>query len=270
MRGSRHTLAAAVALSLSAPFSAHAQQGGDDWVERCRRWNGNSDREVHCEVRETRLRADGSLSVDGLENGGVSVRAWDGADVLVRAKIQTQAPTAAEARELARGIAVRTGGETISASGPEAGRRRSWSVSYEIFVPRRTDLRLRANNGPIDVRGVSGRMALEAQNGPLTLHEVSGDVRGRTTNGPLTVTLAGASWSGQGLDVETTNGPVTLMIPERYSARLETGTVNGPMNIDFPVTVQGRITQRIKTDLGRGGAPVRAVTTNGPVTVRAR
>lgn len=269
MRGSRHSLAAAVILSLAAPFTAHAQEGGD-WVERCRRWNQSSDREVHCEVRETRLRADGSISVDGRENGGVSVRAWDGADVLVRAQIQTQAPTAAEARELARGVTVRTGGETIAADGPETARRRSWSVSYEIFVPRRTDLRLRTHNGPIAVRGVAGRMELEAQNGPLTLHEVAGDVRGRTTNGPLTVTLAGASWSGEGLDVETTNGPVTLMIPERYSARLETGTVHGPMNVDFPVTVQGRITQRISTNLGGGGAPIRAVTTNGPVTVRAR
>jgi hypothetical protein len=65
---------------------------------------------------------------------------------------------------------------------------------------------------------------------------------------------------------------VTLAIPERYSAKLETGTVNGPMSVDFPmtVTIQGRLSQNLSTTLGSGGAPVRVVTTNGPLVIRRR
>jgi hypothetical protein len=49
---------------------------------------------------------------------------------------------------------------------------------------------------------------------------------------------------------------------------LETGTVNGPMSIDFPITVQGRIdTKRLSMDIGGGGPTVHVTTTNGPVTV---
>ena len=45
--------------------------------------------------------------------------------------------------------------------------------------------------------------------------------------------------------------------------------MNGPMMLDIPVTVQGRLDfHHIATDIGAGGPPVRAVTTNGPVTVR--
>jgi DUF4097 and DUF4098 domain-containing protein YvlB len=103
------------------------------------------------------------------------------------------------------------------------------------------------------------------------LDGVAGDVRARTVNGPLVVTLEGERWEGPGLDSETENGPVVLTLPARYSAHLETGTVNGPMSIDIPVTLQGRIDfHRISTDIGSGGATVRAVTTNGPVTVRSR
>ena len=71
---------------------------------------------------------------------------------------------------------------------------------------------------------------------------------------------------------ETSNGPLTLEIPERYNAQLETGTVNGPFTSDIPLSVRlsGRRTQRIEATLGSGGPPVRAVTTNGPVTIRAR
>ena len=81
----------------------------------------------------------------------------------------------------------------------------------------------------------------------------------------------GTRWEGGGgLDAETTNGPVSLAIPDNYSAELEFGTVNGPMTVGFPltVTIQGKVGRRIITKLGAGGAPIRAVTTNGPVEIQ--
>jgi hypothetical protein len=84
------------------------------------------------------------------------------------------------------------------------------------------------------------------------------------------VQLEGERWAGAGLDAQTTNGPVTIDVPDRYSARLETGTTNGPISLGFPVMVQGRIGRRIETTLGDGGPTVRAITTNGPLVVRKR
>jgi hypothetical protein len=265
-------LAAALAL---LPAPAAAQDGDDDdganWVARCERWNSRgSDRENFCEQRETRIAAPSLLSVDGRENGGVSVRAWDGRDVLVRQRIQAWAPSREEARSVAAAIRVHTAGGEIHAEGPDGERRRGYSVSYEIFVPRRMNLRLVTNNGPVSVNGVTGRMELRAHNGPLALRDLGGDVRARADNGPLAVVLGGSGWSGEGLDAETTNGPVTLSVPSGYRATLTTGTINGPMNIDIPVTVQGRFPRHFTTELGGGGARVRAVTTNGPVVVRRR
>jgi len=42
------------------------------------------------------------------------------------------------------------------------------------------------------------------------------------------------------------------------------------MTVAFPVTVtiQGRVGRRISTRLGSGGAPIRVVTTNGPVEIQ--
>jgi hypothetical protein len=257
-----------IALCLAGSTLA-AQKSDDDWVDECRHdWGGWGER--FCEVRETRLRPTGkALSIDGGENGGVEIEGWNEKSVLVRARIQTQASSEEDAREMASRIRVGTSGGTVRAEGPATGRHQSWSVSYRVFVPRRSDLTVETHNGPIAIAGVQGRMDLTALNGPLELDEVGGDVHGRTQNGPLTITLAGKRWDGTGLDAETTNGPVVLEIPDGYSARLETGTVNGPMQLDIPVTLQGRIsTRRIATTLGSGGPPVRAVTTNGPLTVR--
>ena len=116
-----------------------------------------------------------------------------------------------------------------------------WDVSYEVFVPRRADLSLETQNGGISIAEVNGRIDFTALNGGVVLKRVGGAVRGSTTNGGLVIELSGDRWDGESLDVSTTNGGVIMSVPENYSANLQTGTVNGSVNVDFPVTVQGRI-----------------------------
>ena len=267
------TLAAVSLLACAAaPLSAQRRHDTGDWLASCRDSDWGEDSRSHfCEVRNTGFKAaGGTITVDPGENGGVRFTGWDRDSVAVTAKIQTYAQTDADARELAQQIRIEASGGTIRAVGPGYRRHASWSVSFDVQLPRRSDLEAETANGPISVADVTGRMELRAHNGPLHLEAVGGDVHARTVNGPLVVTLEGEHWDGTGLDSETENGPVILTLPPRYSAHLETGTVNGPMRIDIPVTVQGRINfHRISTDIGSGGPPVRAVTTNGPVTVRS-
>ncbi|HEX6368354.1 MAG TPA: hypothetical protein VF006_05445 [Longimicrobium sp.] len=272
MRTSRLFFFSLAFAAVAAP--AVAQNDSERWVQNCRRNHGGNDRQVHCEVRESRLPARGSLRVDAGQNGGVSVRAWDGRDVLVRARIQTTARTEADARSLAQGVRVSTDG-TIRSTGPEtSGRNRGWSVSYEIMVPARTNLNVQTHNGPISVERLTGEMQLRAVNGPIALNELAGDVEARAQNGPITVTLSGRRWNGEGLDAETVNGPVTLRMPRDYAAHLESGTVHGPLNVPSgmrPARREGgqgwRPGGRISTDVNGGGPTIRVVTTNGPVNI---
>lgn len=273
MRTSRLFLFALALAGAAAP--AAAQDDSDRWIENCRRSNRNSDRDTHCEVRESRIPARGSLRVDAGQNGGVAVRAWDGRDVLVRARVQTTAATEADARALAQGVRVSTDG-TIRSTGPETtGRNRSWAVSYEILVPARTNLNVETHNGPISVERLSGDIQLRAVNGPIALTGLAGDVRARAQNGPITVTLAGRRWSGEGLDAETVNGPITLRMPRGYAAHLESGTVHGPINVPSGIRPAQREGARrwspggrISTDINGGGPTIRVVTTNGPVNIQ--
>jgi len=222
----------------------------------------------NCEIREQTLAPSGAISIDGRQNGGVSVKGWDQNQVLVRARVQTGAPTEAEAAELARQIRIETSGAKIFASGPESRRDYHWDVSFEVFVPRRADLSIETHNGGIAIAEVNGRIDFNATNGGVVLKRVGGTVRGSTTNGGLVVELSGDRWDGETLDVSTTNGGVVMSVPENYSAHLETGTVNGSISVDFPVTVQGRINKELAVNLGSGGATVKATTTNGGVRVK--
>ena len=249
-----------------AGVSVFAQKGSLS----CRENGWNNDRLVgNCEMREQTLAfSGGTLAIDGRQNGGVSVKGWDQNQVLVRARVQTAAPTAEEAVALARQITIETSGGKIFASGPEPRRDYHWDVSYEVFVPRRADVSVETHNGGISFAEVTGRLEFSAVNGGVVLKRVGGTVRGSTTNGGLVIELAGDRWDGETLDVSTTNGGVVMSVPENYSAHLETGTVNGSVNVDFPVTVQGRITKQVALNLGSGGATVKAMTTNGGVHLK--
>ncbi|HLN01678.1 MAG TPA: DUF4097 family beta strand repeat-containing protein [Bryobacteraceae bacterium] len=232
-------------------------------------WDG--ERVTHCEINETTIAAVQLLTVDGGVNGGVRVRGWQKSQILVRAKVQTSADTDARARDMARLITIRTGGSRIVADGPSSyERHENWSVSYEVFVPQQIDLSLKAHNGGIRISDVRGHIEFVTTNGGVSLQRLAGNVQGHTTNGGLSVELAGSRWDGEQLDATTTNGGVSLAVPEAYSAHLETGTVNGHINIDFPLTVHGEINRRLSVDLGSGGSTVRAITTNGGVSIHRK
>jgi hypothetical protein len=223
----------------------------------------------HCEIKEQTLAASGStITVDGRQNGGIRVKGWERNEILLRARIHATAPTQAEADALAGQITIETAGSKIFASGPANRHNYYWSAEYEIFVPQRSNLSLESHNGGISIADVHGQLEFHALNGGVVLRRVGGNVQGSTTNGGLVIELGGDRWDGEALDVTTTNGGITMSVPENYSAHLETGTVNGSISVDFPVTVQGRITKELAVNLGSGGATVRAMTTNGGVRIK--
>jgi DUF4097 and DUF4098 domain-containing protein YvlB len=256
-----------------AGTSASAQRERSEPDAKQLTCNDNSDRgrPQNCVIKEQTIPAGGgTITVDGKKNGGVSVKGWDRGEIFVRAKIQTWGDTEAEAQALTGQIRIETGGGQIHAEGPSTSGEQGWAVSFEVFVPHNSNLTLKTHNGGVSIADVRGQIEFDALNGGVSLKRLAGSVKGHTVNGGLSIELTGNRWDGNGLDVKTTNGGVSMTIPENYSARLETSTVNGGMKIDFPITVQGKIEREISTDIGSGGTTIRATTTNGGVTVKRK
>ena len=272
----KHSLVLAAVLSFTTPLvttttsaTAAAQPAQANW---CGNNNFGDDRARHSEVREFSVPASGAtITVDASPNGGIKVQGEARGDVQGQACVSASAETEDQARALAQRVEVMATADRISATGPQTqGRRENWQVSYRLTVPNRTSLSLRSSNGGIALSDVEGDIEFRTVNGGVSLTRVAGNVRGRTNNGGVDVDLDGSTWNGNGLDVETQNGGVRMSIPANYSARLETGTVNGRLNIDFPVTVQGRIGRSIEAQLGSGGPLVRVRTSNGGVNIRKK
>ena len=265
----RTSLLALALIAVALPATAQQRETrADRFMRNCDDW-GDRDRERFCEIRDVKMTVSTRLFVDGRDNGGVAFYGWDKNEIMARALIQANADTRAEAQALAKDIKIETSMDRVRADGPSNRRYEYWSVSYEVYVPRKMDLDAETQNGGITVEGVEGRMSLHGVNGGITLRDVAGDIRAETTNGGAHAYLSGSSWRGAGLDLETTNGGVTLEFPRNFNADLETGTVNGGLDIDFPITVSGTLGRRIRTKLGNGGPRVRAITTNGGVRIRS-
>jgi hypothetical protein len=236
-------------------------------------WNWSNGKQVSAkDLREINLGA-GDLKVDGKRNGGVSVKGENRSDILIRACVQTWGKTQEEANSLVKSVRIETSG-SVRAEG--VSEESNASVSYQILVPRDTNLKLTTQNGGISIENVEGMIEFDAKNGGIHLSNLAGDVKGRTTNGGLHIELAGNTWKGNGLDVETTNGGVHLEMSENYAARFETRTTNGGFKSDIAALSVEREKDEngyrrqgvnISRDINGGGALVRVVTTNGGVKI---
>lgn len=284
-RNLRHiaVLSVAIAIGVSAANTYGQQERDKSGKEKSKafcsnnNWSGD-DKVSASDLRELSVAASSSLVVDAGKNGGVSVKGEDRSDVLVKACVQAWGTSEEAAKAAAGSIRINTSG-TIKAE--SSGEDRNWSVSYQILVPRSTNLNLKAHNGGISISGVDGSSEFETVNGGINISNLSGSVKGRTTNGGVNVSLSGTSWRGSGLDVITTNGGVNITMPENYAATVETGTVNGGFKSDIPslnVTEENikgddwsakSRAKRIQTAFNGGGAPIKIITTNGGVKINS-
>ena len=227
--------------------------------------NQGSRNEPHfCEVRETTVPASSILTVDGKQNGGVSIKGANRSDILVRAMVQAQGNSDGAAQSLGAQVIVHTAGGSVTADGPTQG---NWSVSYEIFVPVNTNLALTTHNGGVSISGVESSIEFHAVNGGISLKNVGGNVHGDTVNGGVSVTLAGARWNGSGMDISTQNGVVSMKVSEQFSALLDLATVNGGMNVRLPNAQLQRGQHRFNMAVGSGGPLIRVHTQNGGVNI---
>ncbi len=231
---------------------------------------GNYDRRARaCEMREQTFPSTGRIVASPGSNGGVTVKGWSRNDVLVRTRVEAWAYRDADASTLLKQVSVSDSGGTIIPKGPETNDDRWWTVSFEIFVPRNSNIGATTHNGGIMVSDVQGTIVAESNNGGIHLARVAGDVSGTTHNGGIMAELLGKSWQGRQLELDTHNGGITVSMPEGYSAHVRAETSHGNIRSDFPITVTGRIWPRtLDTNLGSGGPLIHITTNNGGINLR--
>ncbi len=258
-------------LSLLALGLAAQMRDNTEKTMRCENKERAGDRARSCKITEQTLGAMGRLTVEAGHNGGVTVKGWNQAQTLVRAKVEAWGATDAEAALMAGQVRVDFAGGTLRASGPENPRDGGWAVSWEVFTPHRTDLRSTSHNGGVHVMDLDGRLEMTTHNGGVHLSRVAGDVTASTHNGGIHVELLPKAPNGQ-LSFDTHNGGIHLAMPQNAAARVHAETNSGGIHSAFPVpewqTRDRRPQRQVDFTIGGGGPTVNLRTHNGGVHIQ--
>ena len=142
-------------------------------------------------------------------------------------------------------------------------------VEFTVRVPAGVHFTGRTVNGDVKVRGLSANVRASTVNGDVDL-STSGYANATTVNGSIHAVLGSGDWNGD-LEFETVNGTITVELPPGIAADVRASTVNGHIETDFPLTVQGRWGPReMRGTIGGGGHELRLETVNGSIRLRER
>ncbi len=140
-------------------------------------------------------------------------------------------------------------------------------VNFTVKVPRGVRLEATTVNGSIRATDLAGDAELHTVNGGIDV-TTSGLVEAETVNGDIDARIGRADWSGR-LEFSTVNGGITLTAPASLATDVEASTVNGAVDSDFPITIQGRMESRHHRGTnGNGGRQHELTTVNGGIELR--
>jgi DUF4097 and DUF4098 domain-containing protein YvlB len=188
-------------------------------------------------------------------NGGITVKAYDGKEVIVEARTRN------EEREKPSGGPKRLNISTTGLSVEEENNEvRVSSESYArtidltISVPLHSSLKLRAvNDGDIVVTGVDGEIDVDDVNGAVTLNNISGSAVAHALNEHVHVTFLKVN-PQKPMAFSSLNGDIDVTFPADVKANVSIRSDRGDVFSDFDVQLQASAPrQEVEDGRGKGG-----------------
>jgi DUF4097 and DUF4098 domain-containing protein YvlB len=193
-------------------------------------------------------------------NGGVSIKAYSGNEVIVETKGRQRReqtnrdgmrrvnlpPTGLEVDEEDNVVTVRLANSSEG--------------DISISVPANTSLNIMAHNGAITVEGVHGEISAQSQNGKIHLLNVGGTVLANTHNEEVKVTMDRVDPS-KPLSFASWNGNIDVTLPSDFKSNVKLKCHNGDIWSDFDVKLSPSQTVTEKSGPPNGNLRVRTDST---------
>jgi DUF4097 and DUF4098 domain-containing protein YvlB len=188
-----------------------------------------------------------------LVNGGITVKGYDGKEVVVEARARNRESGRSESNMKrivvsSTGLSVEEENNEVRISTDSFMR----TVDLTISVPVHTSLKLSAlNSGDIVVTGVDGELDVNDLNGAVTLNNVSGSAVAHALNGRVLVTFARVNQKPMAFS--SLNGDIDVTFPADLKANLSLKSDRGEIFSDFDVQVQASAPQQTVEDGRKNG-----------------
>jgi hypothetical protein len=223
-------------------------------------------------------------------NGAISVTASNDAVITVEVLKHAFGRDKADAEQAIANVVYSDTvvGDELRVKAEKPSGSRPYGASFTITAPENVDLSLSTTNGDVNVAstvgditasttngaieliGTDGTASVSTTNGGLNVKVHSGPFYGGTTNGAIDCDLA-ALGAAENVGLATTNGAVTLLLPDDVSALIDITNTNGLITIhDFTVVYESQTEHHLRGRIGSGASSITITTTNGAVTIRRR
>jgi DUF4097 and DUF4098 domain-containing protein YvlB len=213
------------------------------------------------------LDANGTIHIENV-NGSVEIIAWDKDEVALEAE-----KTARDQEGLSRmHLEIESNNRRLHVKTEYEKKWKFWEtmnaqVHYKLKVPAGASLdQIEVVNSNITVTGIKGEVHLRAVNGSVEAQDLTGPGTFKTVNGTVRITYTRMPGSG-GISLKTVNGSCKLTLPADAAFDLDTDTVNGRVNCEFPITLESSGKRELRGAVNGGGTRVTLESVNGGLAV---
>jgi len=138
----------------------------------------------------------------------------------------------------------------------------------------RGDLHLTASDGNINIHNATGTLEARASDGHMKVDGQFSAVHLHTSDGNLELSLAAGSRLTAASRIESSDGRVTVRVPQTLAADLDVSTSDGHVDCALPLTLDnynsgGSSHHHLTGHLNGGGVPLSIHTSDGNVSITA-
>src|SRR6267378_3839596 len=187
-----------------------------------------------------------------LVNGGITMKAYEGKEVVVEARVRNRENSRNEGGP--KRLTISSTGLSVEEENNEVNINTDsymHPIDVTVSVPVHTALKLRAvNDGDIVVTGVDGDLDVDDVNGSVTLNNVSGSAVAHALNGHLNATFTKVD-PQKAMAFSSLNGNIDVTFPADLKANVSIRSDQGDVFSDFDVQLKAASSQAVVED-GRG------------------
>jgi DUF4097 and DUF4098 domain-containing protein YvlB len=187
-----------------------------------------------------------------LVNGGITVKAYEGKEVVVEARMRNRENVRNEGGP--KRLTISSTGLTVEEENNEVNINTDsymHPIDVTVSVPTHTSLKLRAvNDGDIVVTGVDGELDVDDINGSVTLNNIAGGAVAHALNGHLYATFTKVD-PQKAMAFSSLNGDVDVTFPGDLKANVSIRSDQGDVFSDFDIQLKAASSQPVVED-GRG------------------
>jgi DUF4097 and DUF4098 domain-containing protein YvlB len=187
-----------------------------------------------------------------LVNGGITVKAYEGKEVVVEARVRNRENSHNEGGP--KRLTISSTGLSVEEENNEININTDsymHPIDVTVSVPLHTSLKLRAvNDGDIVVTGVDGELDVDDINGSVTLNNIAGSAVAHALNGHLYATFTKVD-AQKAMAFSSLNGDVDVTFPADLKANVSIRSDQGDVFSDFDIQLKAASSQPVVED-GRG------------------